>query len=609
MSNSNFLQLPPVTGLTGAEWFPLDQLNASSSGYTTSKALVAQIVGFSSGTTAQSAHTFYAGPTTGGAAPPTFRAIVNADIGVARGGTGTATQFTAGSIVFAGASGVYTQDNANLFWDDTNNRLGVGTATPDSKWVATTNLTPASIPAPTEQAVAHIAGNETTNARLVLDAFASWHNSIIARSARGTTAAPAALQAGDTILNCVGRGFDGSAYTAGGAGSIAWEFHAWENWTPTATSSVMLWRNCAPGTTTTTYRGLMGQGLSIESHPGDPTNVLLFTDPGVGNLLVQHSAGIGTTAYIGVNSTPLVPALQVHGTTNNTAASSVNRWSADASGPFFYLTKSRGASVNTQTVVQSGDTVGGIDFRGSDGTNFIAAARITAQVDGTPGTNDMPGRMLFGTTADGASTITERLRIDNAGNVIVNTAAIATNATDGFLYLPTSAGQPTGTPTSYTGRVAHEFDTTNNVLAVYNGGWRFAYMGNTNYAPGQIAFVVRAVDFNSANTDNAATFVPPAGFTRYIPISVRISHASASLTTATCGVFTQTAAGGTAIVSTGTAITVATASESSANNTQALTIATGTTESFTTNPVYFRVQTAQGSAATADVTFILLPVS
>jgi len=51
-------------------------------------------------------------------------------LGVARGGTGTGTAFTAGSVVFAGASGVYTQDNSNLFWDDTNNRLGIGTTSP-----------------------------------------------------------------------------------------------------------------------------------------------------------------------------------------------------------------------------------------------------------------------------------------------------------------------------------------------------------------------------------------------------------------------------------------------------------------------------------------------
>lgn len=53
-------------------------------------------------------------------------------LAAANGGTGTSTAFTAGSVVFAGTSGVYTQDNANLFWNDTNNRLGIGTSSPTS---------------------------------------------------------------------------------------------------------------------------------------------------------------------------------------------------------------------------------------------------------------------------------------------------------------------------------------------------------------------------------------------------------------------------------------------------------------------------------------------
>ena len=57
---------------------------------------------------------------------------VSGTLPVANGGTGTSTAFTTGSIVFAGASGVYSQDNANLFWDDTNNRLGIGTNAPAS---------------------------------------------------------------------------------------------------------------------------------------------------------------------------------------------------------------------------------------------------------------------------------------------------------------------------------------------------------------------------------------------------------------------------------------------------------------------------------------------
>jgi hypothetical protein len=70
---------------------------------------------------------------------------------------------------------------------------------------------------------------------------------------------------------------------------------------------------------------------------------------------------------------------------------------------------------------------------------------------------------------------TERLRVDSNGNVVINTAAIATTATDGFLYVPSCAGTPTGTPTAFTGRVPIVVDTTNNKLYFYSGGaWRDA---------------------------------------------------------------------------------------------------------------------------------------
>jgi fibronectin-binding autotransporter adhesin len=49
------------------------------------------------------------------------------------GGTGTATQFTQGSVVFAGASGVYSQDNSGLFFDSGTNELGIGTNAPEQE--------------------------------------------------------------------------------------------------------------------------------------------------------------------------------------------------------------------------------------------------------------------------------------------------------------------------------------------------------------------------------------------------------------------------------------------------------------------------------------------
>jgi hypothetical protein len=69
--------------------------------------------------------------------------------------------------------------------------------------------------------------------------------------------------------------------------------------------------------------------------------------------------------------------------------------------------------------------LGGLSFQGSDGTELVEAALITAEVDGTPGANDMPGRLVFSTTADGASTPTERLRIDSTGNVGIGGAPSA----------------------------------------------------------------------------------------------------------------------------------------------------------------------------------------
>ena len=64
------------------------------------------------------------------------------------------------------------------------------------------------------------------------------------------------------------------------------------------------------------------------------------------------------------------------------------------------------------------------------------------------------------------------LRVTYQGNVVVGgNGALATSAANGFLYIPTCAGTPTGTPTTYTGSVALIFDTTANKLWVYDGGW------------------------------------------------------------------------------------------------------------------------------------------
>ena len=65
--------------------------------------------------------------------------------------------------------------------------------------------------------------------------------------------------------------------------------------------------------------------------------------------------------------------------------------SGDGSGPYLGLAKHRGTSVGGNTIVVDDDELGGIYFQGADGTNFKQGASILGFVDGTPGSNDMPG--------------------------------------------------------------------------------------------------------------------------------------------------------------------------------------------------------------------------
>jgi hypothetical protein len=105
----------------------------------------------------------------------------------------------------------------------------------------------------------------------------------------------------------------------------------------------------------------------------------------------------------------------IQGTTQNTSTLAVIR-SSDNDGPaHIVLGKARGTGSGSTTVVQSGDTVGHINFEAADGSHLIRAAQISCIVDGTPGANDMPGRLSFKTCPDGSNSLTERMRIQKDG--------------------------------------------------------------------------------------------------------------------------------------------------------------------------------------------------
>jgi len=126
---------------------------------------------------------------------------------------------------------------------------------------------------------------------------------------------------------------------------------------------------------------------------------------------------VGTTSARTINGYDVWQGLQLAGATGNEAIVH-ERYSNDGGGAHLFFGKSRGSSVGSYTSVQSGDALGQIVWCGADGTDMgSSAASIRAVVDGTPGSNDMPGRLVFSTTADGASSPTERMRISSGGMI------------------------------------------------------------------------------------------------------------------------------------------------------------------------------------------------
>jgi len=115
--------------------------------------------------------------------------------------------------------------------------------------------------------------------------------------------------------------------------------------------------------------------------------------------------------------------LQLEGTNYNQASLSLTNNQNTGNSGYIYLTKTRGTAVGSNTIVNNGDPLGIIEFSGADGSALQAAAKIEARVDGTPGTNDMPGRLVFYTTADGSVSPTERVRLDNYGRLLAGTTA------------------------------------------------------------------------------------------------------------------------------------------------------------------------------------------
>lgn len=156
-------------------------------------------------------------------------------------------------------------------------------------------------------------------------------------------------------------------------------------------NSAVLWRDGAMSLGSITYPGAAGK---------------LNTSAGV---IVGHTTSL--TADFGV-----IPLLQVVGT-GAAANMGLFAFSNDVSGAAVTGQKSRNTTKGSHTIVGSSDQLLVLMGEGSDGTDFETASYILLAVDGTPGNNDMPGKIELYTTPDGSVSPTLRWVIDNGGTL------------------------------------------------------------------------------------------------------------------------------------------------------------------------------------------------
>lgn len=423
---------------------------------------------------------------------------------------------TLGSILFAGTNGALTQNNANLFWDNTNNRLGIGTTSPQTT-VQIHNITSSQL---------YISGNSTVNsfvARYSTDATSA---NYVLRKYRGSYSSASAVTSGDVLGQVQFQGYGGTnertiatilaavdTFTSDTDISSYLSFYT----TPALSvtnlerlridklGQIMLNGPESAADTLIVYQSASGSGINLKGRSADnysnlrfvnnaytvqyasiSANATVFDVGSTASIPMTFSIGgaekgrIDTSGNLLLGTTTATGTFNIYNSSNNTAylngdstvASYLARHSTDATGADRFFRKSRGTAASLSAVASS-DVIGRLLFQVYGGSNYRSLSLISSTVETYTSDTNISTYVSIFTSASGGVSATEKMRITGNGNIVLGSlAALATNATDGFTYIPTSAGAPTGTPTAYTGKVAMEYDTTNNKLYVYNGAWK-----------------------------------------------------------------------------------------------------------------------------------------
>jgi hypothetical protein len=227
--------------------------------------------------------------------------------------------------------------------------------------------------------------------------------------------------------------------------------------------------------TATNQWGVLGIGAAgklLRSNGTSPTwSTLTLPDTATAGNLVYASA----SNVLGGLANPGTPGILYHdgtspswATTFFTSLTIATTTGSASPTPTTFTIRANTSAADWSTTTPWGE----LQFYSSDtsGPGSTVRAKVGARMANTAGSLT---DLVFYTS--NASALNEVGFWGANGSFVIGTAALATNATDGFLYVPTCAGTPTGVPTARTGRSPLVVDTTNSKFYAYIGGaWKSA---------------------------------------------------------------------------------------------------------------------------------------
>jgi hypothetical protein len=169
------------------------------------------------------------------------------------------------------------------------------------------------------------------------------------------------------------------------------------------------------------FRNLAAIVSSVDGTPGSddmPGSLSFWTNPDGTSQTVTERMRIDNAGSVGIGTTSPTALLTVADEGSSPELFHIANFNDTSDSGELRFRKARGTEASP-TTVSSGDLPPVFVFQAHDGSTFRNLAMIATAVDGAPGSNDMPGRIEFYTSPDGTSSLTERMRIDNAGNVRV----------------------------------------------------------------------------------------------------------------------------------------------------------------------------------------------